>query len=193
MVPADDVPRSLAAIEGEATRLETLVADLLDLARLDAQRFDLDLASVEPAGVLDRAFDAMQAEALSREITFERGIDRLPETVTDESRVQRIVSNLLDNAIRWTPRGGTVRLEGHARADGGFSASVTDTGPGIPAGEQESIFEAFQSRETPTAAAAPASAWPSAAQLARALGGDVRVESQEGTGSTFVVEVPNRT
>ena len=190
VVPEADVPRSLSAIEGEAARLETLVADLLDLARLDAERFDLDLARVEPAGVLDRAFDAMQAEALSREITFERGIDRLPATVTDESRVQRIVSNLLDNAIHWTPRGGTVRLEGHARPGGGFRASVTDTGPGIPAGEQERIFEAFQSRETPDGRRGSGLGLAISRQLARALGGDVRVESQEGAGSTFWVEVP---
>ncbi|CAN0460867.1 unnamed protein product, partial [Phaeothamnion confervicola] len=108
VVPEGDVPRSLAAIEGEAARLESLVADLLDLARLDSQRFDLDLAQVEPAGVLDRAFDAMQAEAASRGVGFERGIESLSPVVTDESRIQWIVSNLLDNAIHWTPRGGTV-------------------------------------------------------------------------------------
>ena len=66
VVPPDDVPRSLAAIEGEAARLETLVADLLDLARLDAHRFKLDLAAWSPAEVLDRAFDAMEAEAVAR-------------------------------------------------------------------------------------------------------------------------------
>ena len=64
--PPEDVARSLAAIEGEATRLETLVADLLDLARLDTHRFKLDLSWVEPAEVLDRAFDAMEAEATAR-------------------------------------------------------------------------------------------------------------------------------
>ena len=192
VVPDEDVPRSLSAIEGEAARLESLVADLLDLARLDAQRFDLDLTPVEPAGVLDRVFDAMEAEALNRGVAFERGIDDLSPVVTDESRVQRIVSNLLDNAIHWTPRGGTVRLEGHERPDGGFSASVTDTGPGIPAAEQESIFEAFQSQETPDGRRGSGLGLAISRQLARALGGDVRVESREGIGSRFVLEVPNR-
>ncbi len=192
VVPSDDVPRSLSAIEGEAARLESLVADLLDLARLDAQRFDLDLSSVEPAGVLDRAFDAMQAEAVNRGVSFERGIDALQPMVTDESRVQRIVSNLLDNAIRWTPAGGTVRLEGRARPGGGFRASVSDTGPGIPVVQQERIFEAFQSEETPDGRRGSGLGLAISRQLARALGGDVHVESREGVGSRFVLDVPDR-
>ena len=89
VVPDGDVPRSLAAIEGEAARLETLVADLLDLARLDAHRFSLDLTGVAPTDVLDRAFDAMEAEATTRGLAYERGIEDLPTVVTDESRVQR--------------------------------------------------------------------------------------------------------
>ena len=116
IVPDDDVPRSLAAIEGEAARLETLVADLLDLARLDAHRFKLDLTRVEPTEVLDMAFDAMEAEAAMRGVAYERRIDDLAPVVTDETRVRQIMTNLLDNAIHWTPRGGTVRLEGRARA-----------------------------------------------------------------------------
>lgn len=192
VVPESDVPRSLAAIEGESARLESLVADLLDLARLDAHRFALDLSPVEPADVLDRAFDAMQAEATNRGVAFERGIDTLEPVVTDESRVHRIVSNLLDNAIHWTPPGGTVRLEGHGRPDGGFSASVTDTGPGIPASEQETIFEAFQSQETPDGRRGSGLGLAISRQLARALGGDVRVESREGLGSRFVLDVPAR-
>lgn len=190
VVPAEAVPRSLAAIEGEAARLESLVADLLDLSRLDAHRFALDLGEVRPGEVLDRAFDAMQAEAGARGLGFERGIDELPPVVTDESRVQRIVSNLLDNAIHWTPRGGVVRLEGRARPGGGFTATVTDTGPGVPPAERERIFEAFQSSETPDGRRGSGLGLAISRQLARALGGDVRVEGREGGGSRFVLEVP---
>ncbi len=136
VVPAEDVARSLAAIEGEATRLETLVADLLDLARLDTHRFKLDLSRVEPAEVLDRAFDAMEAEATARGVSYERRIDPMPSVVTDETRVRQIVLNLLDNALRWTPAGGTVRLEGRALPAGGFAVAVTDTGPGVPGRRQ---------------------------------------------------------
>jgi two-component system sensor histidine kinase BaeS len=192
VVPEPDVPRSLSAIEGEASRLESLVADLLDLARLDAHRFSLDLTDVAPTDVLDRAFDAMEAEATTRGLSYERGIEDLPTVVTDESRVQRIVSNLLDNAIHWTPRGGTVRLEARGRPGGGFTAEVSDTGPGIPPSEQERIFEAFQSLETPDGRRGSGLGLAISRQLARALGGDVWVESSEGGGSRFVLEVPAR-
>jgi len=190
VVPADDVPRSLAAIEGESARLEQLVSDLLDLSRLDARRFALDLCEVRPGDVLERAFDAMQAEAGARGIGFERGIDELATIVTDESRVQRIVGNLLDNAIRWTPRGGIVRLEGRSRAGGGFTATVSDTGPGIPASERDRIFEAFHSHETPDGRRGSGLGLAISRQLARALGGDVRVECREGEGSRFILDVP---
>lgn len=190
VVPQEDVLRSLAAIEGEATRLETLVADLLDLARLDAHRFKLDLARIEPADVLDRAFDAMEAEATARGVSYERSIDPMPTVVTDESRVQQIVVNLLDNALRWTPAGGTVRLEGRSLPSGGFAAAVTDTGPGVPDRDRERIFDAFLSLETPDGQRGSGLGLAISRQLARALGGDVRVESREGAGSRFVLELP---
>jgi two-component system, OmpR family, sensor kinase len=193
IVPPDDVPRSLAAIEGEAARLETLVADLLDLARLDAHRFKLDLTRVEPAEVLDMAFDAMEAEAAVRGVAYERRIDELAPVVTDEARVRQIMTNLLDNAIHWTPRGGTVRLEGRARAGGGFVAAVSDTGPGIPDAEQELIFDPFQSLETPDGRRGSGLGLAISRQLARALGGEVRVESQDGAGSRFILELPGQT
>ena len=190
VVPQEDVLRSLAAIEGEATRLETLVADLLDLARLDAHRFKLDLARIEPADVLDRAFDAMEAEATARGVSYERRIDPMPTVVTDESRVQQIVVNLLDNALRWTPAGGTVRLEGRSLPSGGFAAAVTDTGPGVPDRDRERIFDAFLSLETPDGQRGSGLGLAISRQLARALGGDVRVEGREGAGSRFVLELP---
>jgi signal transduction histidine kinase len=190
VVPADDVPRSLSAIENEAARLESLVTDLLDLARLDARRFTLDLAEVRPGEVLDRAFDALEPEALTRGVAFERGIDALPTVVTDEGRVQRIVGNLLDNAIHWTPAGGTIRLEATARRDGGFTVAVSDTGPGVPPEERERIFEAFHSSESPDGRHGSGLGLAISRQLARALGGDVRVEPAPGGGSRFVLDVP---
>ena len=190
VVPPEDVPRSLAAIENEAARLELLVADLLDLARLDAHRFTLDMAEVRPAEVLERAFDALEPEALTRQVSFERDIDALPVVVTDEGRVQRIVGNLLDNAIHWTPPGGTIRLEGAARPDGGFTAVVSDTGPGVPAEERERIFDAFHSSESPDGRHGSGLGLAISRQLARALGGDVRMEPRAEGGSRFVLEVP---
>ncbi len=190
VVPPGDVPRSLSAIEHEAARLELLVADLLDLARLDAHRFTLDVAEVRPAEVLERACDALEPEVLTRRVEFERDIDALPTVATDEGRVQRIVGNLLDNAIHWTPPGGTIRLEGTPRPDGGFTVVVSDTGPGVPADQRERIFDAFQSSESPDGRHGSGLGLAISRQLARALGGDVRMEPRPEGGSRFVLDVP---
>ncbi|MGD9695860.1 MAG: ATP-binding protein [Thermoleophilia bacterium] len=192
IVPEHERPRSLAAIEGEAARLETLVADLLDLARLDARRFKLDLARVRPGGALDRAFDAMRAEATARGLAYERAIEPLGPVLIDEGRVQQIVGNLIDNAIHWTPPGGTVRLEGRPLPDGGFAATVSDTGPGIEESDQERIFDPFQSEETPDGRRGSGLGLAISRQLARTLGGDLRVESRRGAGSRFILELPGR-
>src|SRR5205823_1493584 len=99
IVPQSDVPRSLGAIETESGRLETLVADLLDLARLDANRFRLELAEVEAGELLEQAFEAFASEAGRRGIRYELRLPPLDPLVTDGARVRQIVANLLDNAL----------------------------------------------------------------------------------------------
>jgi signal transduction histidine kinase len=190
VVPEHDVARSLAAIEGEAARLETMVADLLDLAKIDAHRFRMELDEVAPAAVLRQAFDAFEAQAAERGVRYECHLAPLPSVITDGARVQQIIANLLENALRWAPEGGTVRLEAHAEPDGGIVASVRDDGPGIEAEDRERVFEPFLSRETPEGDRGSGLGLAISRQLARALGGDVSVESRVGWGSRFTLRLP---
>jgi signal transduction histidine kinase len=192
VVPEDQVPRSLDAIQAEAARLEGLVSDLLDLAKMEAHRFRLNLAELQPDALLEQAFDAFGSEAARREVTYERRLEPLPTVVTDGARVRQIVGNLLDNALRWTPPGGTVRLEARGRA-GGLEIVVADTGPGIPEADQESVFEPFIWEPTPDGRSGTGLGLTIARQLARALGGDLTVESREGAGSRFRLTLPART
>src|SRR5690606_12386875 len=125
---------------------------------------------------------------------------RLPEAVpvieSDEGRNRQILGNLLSNAIRYTPENGRVivRVESgedrSAPAVGRWVAvSVSDTGPGIPREQHESIFEEFKRAETATGGGAGIGLSISRI-LARALGGDITVESEVGRGSTFTVWLP---
>ena len=190
VVPAEAIPRSLSAIDDESMRLDALVTDLLDLAKLEARRFRLDLSAVDSNELVDRAFHAFTGEAARRGMVYERSLQPLPNLYTDESRVRQIVGNLIDNALRWTPDGGTVRVAAHPRTGGGAVISVTDSGPGIAPDRLDEIFEPFRSENTPDGQHGSGLGLAISRQLARALGGDLRVESRIGAGSRFTLELP---
>lgn len=191
VVPPEAVPRSLHAIEDESGRLEALVTDLLDLAKLEARRFRLDLANVEGNTVVDRAFQAYVGEAARRKLSYEQELTPLPTLFTDADRVRQIVGNLIDNAFRWVPEGGTVRVSAHPRPGGGAIIVVADNGPGISEERQLEIFEPFRSENTPDGQHGSGLGLAISRQLARALGGDLRVESRKGAGSRFILELPS--
>lgn len=191
VVPEAQEARSFAAIEGETGRLEAMVEDLLDLARIDAHRFTTSPTPLDPAEVLDQAVDVHSADAGLRGLRLERRIGPLPAVVTDARRLRQIVDNLIDNALRWTPEGGTVAVVAEPGSDGrGIRVAVSDTGPGVPAHARELIFEPFRSSETPEGRTGTGLGLAICRQLARALGGDVIVGEQPGGGAVFVLTLP---
>lgn len=191
IVPEQQVPRSLAAIEGEASRLESMVADLLDLARIDARRFRMDHVPVDPEEVLQQAFDALGADAARREINYTRRIAPLPVVVTDPARLRQIVGNLLDNALRWVPEGGTVVMDAEPGPGGGLRVRVGDSGPGVALGQREEIFQPFRSTETPDGRTGTGLGLAICRQLARELGGDVAVDDAPEGGARFELRLPS--
>ena len=120
---------SLAVIRAETDRLARLVGDLVDLAKLDANRFTLEEHEVELRLLLEHAHQSFAEEARRREIDFDIHLGADPVLRTDGDRVLQIVSNLLDNAFDWTPDGGRITLELEA-TNGTVAVAVTDTGPG---------------------------------------------------------------
>jgi signal transduction histidine kinase len=190
VVPPEAIPRSLDAIEDESGRLEALVTDLLDLAKLEARRFRLDLDDVDGNVLVDRAFQAYVGEATRRNLTYEHEIGDLPSLYTDAARVRQIVGNLIDNAFRWAPDGGTVTVTAHPRPVGGAVILVADNGPGIAPDRLVEIFEPFRSENTPDGQHGSGLGLAISRQLARALGGDLKVESKLGAGSRFILELP---
>jgi signal transduction histidine kinase len=177
--------QSLEVIRVEAERLSRLVGDLLDLAKLDANRFTLLEEEVDLGRLLEQAYQGFAEEARRREIRFERSIDGAPLLHTDGDRVLQVVSNLLANAFDWTPNGGEVDLALDAR-NGRVAVSVTDTGPGIPPEERERIFRPFWSRNGHGTGLGLAIA----RELAGALGGRLELETQPGQGSRFSLVLP---
>ena len=188
-VVADEELRaaSLAVVAAEAGRLERLVGDVLDLAKLDAHRFTVLREEVDMERLVDRAYTAFTEEARRRGIEYRVQLDAKPVIVSDGDRVLQIISNLLSNAFRWTPDGGAVGLELSA-TDGSVYVGVADSGPGVPPSERERIFRPFWSR----GGGGTGLGLAIASELASALGGRISLESSAERGSRFELMLPVR-
>jgi signal transduction histidine kinase len=176
---------SLDVIGEEALRLERLVGDVLDLAKLDAHRFTVLQEEVDMERVSERAYAAFGEEARRREIDYRLDVRARPVIVTDGDRVLQIIVNLLSNAFRWTPAGGRIAVELSAD-NGSVAVAVADTGPGISDDERERIFRPFWSRDGGGTGLGLAIA----RELAVALGGELVLEGGAGGGSRFVLVLP---
>jgi signal transduction histidine kinase len=176
---------SLEVISLEADRLERLVGDVLDLAKLDTHRFALVREEVDMERLIDRAYSAYGEEARRRGIDYRRSVTAKPVVETDGDRVLQVISNLLANAFRWTPDGGRVGLA-LTQVDGTIRVVVDDSGPGIPEDEQERIFRPFWSRDGHGTGLGLAIA----SELAAALGGEINLQTESGRGSRFELVLP---
>jgi len=183
--------RSLDVVAEEGVRLERLVGDVLDLAKLGARRFALLREEVDMRVLCERAHAAFETGAQARGIALELSTVNGVVLVTDGDRVLQIVSNLLANAIQWTPEGGTVGLTLTADA-ADVTVTVSDTGSGIAPDEQERIFRPFWSGHVGHGGGTGLGL-PIASELASALGGSLEVESAPGVGSRFVLVLPRKT
>jgi two-component system sensor histidine kinase BaeS len=178
---------SLTVIAAESERLERLVGDVLDLAKLDAHRFTVLREEVDMERLVEGAYTAFSEEARRREIDYRFDVEAKPVIVSDGDRVLQIISNLLSNAFRWTPDGGTVGLELSA-TDGTVYVTVADSGPGIAPSERERIFRPFWSRDGGGTGLGLAIAH----ELASALGGRIALETSAEKGSRFELVLPTR-
>jgi signal transduction histidine kinase len=176
---------SLEVVAAQTERLSRLVGDLLDLARLDANRFTLVEEEVDLTRLLEEAYQMFAGEAKRRAVRFERTLDAAPTVTTDGDRLLQVVTNLLANAFQWTPDGGTIELALVREADD-VRVSVTDSGPGIEPAERDRIFRPFWSRNGQGTGLGLAIA----RELAHALGGRIELDTEVGTGSRFTVVLP---
>jgi signal transduction histidine kinase len=177
--------RSLEVISEEALRLERLVGDVLDLAKLDARRFALLREEVDMRALCERAYATFAEEAKARGVEYDLELGEGAVLVTDGDRVLQIVTNLIANALHWTPEGGRVDL-GLVTENGEVSVAVADTGPGIEPEAEERIFRPFWSGD----GGGTGLGLTIARELAVALGGRLELHSELGHGSRFVLVLP---
>ena len=177
--------KSLEVVSEEALRLERLVGDVLDLAKLDARRFAVLHEEVDMRALCERAYATFAEEAKARGIEYDLALGEGAVLITDGDRVLQIVTNLLANALHWTPEGGRVDL-GLGTDDGEVKVAVADTGPGIAPEAEERIFRPFWSGDD----GGTGLGLTIARELALALGGRLELHSELGHGSRFVLVLP---
>ncbi len=151
-------------------------------------RFRVDLVPCDAVEVVTRVVDAAHAAAPTGDVTLVLSHAGLPLVLADPGRLGQVVTNLVGNAQQHGAPGAPVEVR--LEESGGFARlTVTDHGPGIPAQEQARIFERFQ-RGTTAASAGSGLGLYIVRELVTAMGGDVRVESEQGISTSFVVRLP---
>jgi signal transduction histidine kinase len=172
-------------------RTISLLNNLLDLTQLDAGRVQPVWREVDADVAVRRALVGFEPAAEAKQLTLEADVPAdLPTLVTDPVRLQQILVNLLSNAVRHSPGGGTVRVTAVAHA-GSVDITVRDEGPGIPSEVQERIFEPFE-RFDPAAGHGTGLGLAVSRRLAEVLGGRLTVSSGADTGASFTLSLPRR-
>lgn len=183
--------RLVEALYRNAERLARLVADLLDLSRLDARQVPINLIPINLTAAIDRTLESLGDAAQSKHIGIELDLQPQLQLYADEKALDQILFNLMDNAIKFTPSGGLIRVRGRT-ADDKVRIEIEDTGPGVPAEHRDRIFERFyrvdagRSRELGGTGLGLAIV----KTLMAAMGGTVGVEPAQVTGSIFWVSLP---
>lgn len=181
-------------VQQSARRMLDLIKDLLDSARLESGREILHVSRIWLPEVVGEAFGQYRREAEHNGVEYRlQLVEGLPELELDASKMQQAIANLLHNALKFTPKGGSVTCR--ARPSGaGVEIEIVDTGPGIAAEDQEIIFDKFaiarkrrQQRNTNLGTGLGLSITKRFIEL---HGGSVRVESELGKGTRFVIYLP---
>ncbi|NNK92235.1 MAG: HAMP domain-containing histidine kinase [Acidimicrobiia bacterium] len=192
-VPADDLRRVGGVIGAQAQRLGRLVEDLMTLGRLEAGHFTVHREEVDLAAHVRELLVPFADRAKPAGLRMSVAVDEVGVVTTDPDRVGQVVGNLVENALRHTPEGGTISARLGPAADG-VEFSVTDTGPGIEAEELDRIFDRryVADRHRPLRPEGSGLGLAITRQLVVLLGGTLDVASTPGTGSTFSVRLPRQ-
>ena len=182
----------LSALRESGEHLLGLVNDVLDLAKLDAGKLQLEPVETDLERLLQGVSELLSPRAYAAGIEIAWAADRdLPRVLADDGRLKQILFNLAGNAVKMTEKGGVLlRAERRPAPNGlvGVRLSVCDTGPGLSAQAQRSVFEEFVQTEAGARAGGAGLGLAIVSRLAEAFGGDLGVESTPGQGATFWFE-----
>jgi two-component system phosphate regulon sensor histidine kinase PhoR len=180
----------LTRIDSEVDRLTQLVAELTELSRIETGKAELKLEPVNLNQLADEVIAQLSPQAERQKLTITRELAAdLPPVPADKDRVRQVITNLVHNAIKFTPPGGKIKiitrtLEGSAVVD------IGDTGIGIPKEDLPHVFERFYKGDKARAGEGTGMGLAIAKHVVEAHGGNIWVESEEGKGATFSFSLP---
>jgi signal transduction histidine kinase len=187
----DEQRQFLGVVERNSDRLQRLVGDLLFVAQVDAGRLALELDRLDALEVGAEAVEAARPAADQKGLELRLVGDQRAELVGDRARLAQLVDNLVSNAIKFTPAGGSVEV-GVRTVGGNVTIEVSDSGMGISVVEQERLFQRFFRTAAATSQAIPGTGLGLAISKAivDAHEGTIELESAEGRGTTFRITIP---
>ncbi len=185
-------PEELSSLHQETLHLNRLITDLRTLSLAESGQLHLQKQTVEPGSLVQQVSDRMHLSAEEKNITLETDIaSDLPQVQADPERLMQVMTNLVDNAIRYNTKGSRVIVAARPAKEC-IELSVSDNGPGIPTEDIPHLFERFWRAEKSRNRATGGSGLGLAIvkQLVEAHHGQVQVESQPGSGTRFTVHLP---
>ena len=190
----EPTPERIATLHSQTLLLARLITDLRDLSLAQAGQLQLSLKKIDAGRVVRETLEAVSPLAEERGVALRTDVpQRLPRIDADPDRLRQIVQNLVENAVRFTPQGGEVRVA-MGEDDVGVRLQVSDTGVGIAAADLPHIFRHFYRADQSRARSSGGTGLGLAIvkSLVEAHGGRVSVDSAVGSGSTFTVTFPRR-
>ncbi len=190
-IPPDDLARVGGVLHTQAGRLSRLVDDLVQLSRLEARQFELQPEPVDLAAHLKEVAEAMAARADAARVRLAVDVADVGVVVVDPDRVAQVADNLLENALRYTPEGGTVTLRLAARG-AAVAFTVADTGPGIDEADLPHVFERLYvaQRYRPVRPEGSGLGLSIVRELVAIMGGRLEAASRPGAGTSVTVTLP---
>ena len=189
----DKAKATLARVQSNGKHLLGLINSVLDISKIEAGQFSLNLAEYALDGMVETVRVATESLAAAKTLALTTEVaSNLPRGLGDEQRLTQVLLNLVGNAIKFTDR-GEVRITAAVK-DSHFALDVRDTGPGIPAEEQERIFKEFHQIDNSSTRTKGGTGLglAIAKQIVEMHGGRIWVESTVGQGSAFRIELPVR-
>ena len=180
----------LVRIDAEVDRMTRMITELTELSRIETGQADLKVAAVSPGELVEEVIARFRHFADTAKVDLgSRVAPGLAPVYVDRGRVEQALGNLVHNAIKFTPEGGRVTVS-VGMEEGKVAVAVTDTGIGIPADDLPRVFERFYKVDRARSGGGTGLGLAIARHVALAHGGDIRVQSTEGRGSTFILTLP---